>query len=141
MKNIYFSESSIKSRQNNENSTPLSLSWKARGKACLITVVLIAALPGCISAQARREQLQMAQQQEAQRKAEETRQRRAAEEQRKQEAYAQWFYSLSREQQVQVTVEKERTHRAQQQQQADMMNAIIEGVGNAMAPDVYVIER
>lgn len=137
MKNIYFNEQSIKPLQSHENSTALSLLWMALGKACLITALLITALPGCISAQARREQLQMAQQEEAQK----ARQRRAAEEQRKQEAYAQWFNSLSRDQQVQVMVEKERTQRAQQQQQADMMNAIIEGVGNAMAPDVYVVEH
>lgn len=84
---------------------------------------------------------------EARIKAEE--QRRIAEEQsrlaeaerlRKQEAYDRWFAGLTKDQQVQVTVEKEKTQRAQQQQQSDLLGAGIKAAGQIMARDVYVVQ-
>lgn len=84
--------------------------------------------------QERMEEIRLTQQIEIDRQEALARQRREAEEHRRQEAYTRWFNSLSAEQQIAITVEKEKSQRVKDQVQGELFGKVIEGVSNVLAP-------
>lgn len=115
------------------SKTVASKRWHRLGITCLLAITTISLIPGCMSYKERMEQVRLAQQIEIERQEAEARQRREAEERRQQEAYAQWFNSLNREQQMVITVEKEKSKRVQEQAQGEVLRSIIDGVSNVMS--------
>lgn len=111
-----------------------SCHWQRTGLSCLFAIAVLSQMSGCMTYQERMEEIRLTQQIEIDRQEALARQRREAEEHRRQEAYARWFNSLSPEQQIAITVEKEKSQRVKDQVQGELFGKAIEGISNVLAP-------
>jgi len=103
-------------------------------------ILLMTFLSGCSSHQARMQEMTLQFQENARQRAEATKLRQEEYARRQDERYTAWFNSLSRDQQVAIANEKERTQRTEKEATGRILGGAIEGIGNYMRPKYYVVE-
>jgi hypothetical protein len=105
----------------------------------LIGMSLLTALPGCVSHQARMEELRLQIQQNDKDRAEARKWRQEAYAQQQQEQNTIWMNSLTPEQRARILQEKEKTQQATTEAEGQMVNGIFRGLGNAFRRKYYFI--